>query len=242
MSAMTRDDDRLAQASRALRRRQHLRQIDLKSTTRSREFVMALEGGRAAGLRLGDLRRHFTALGASLRVTVWWEGAALDRLLDERHAQVVEGATRELQHFRWPLVAAEVSFSEYGERGSIDVFGGHPDAGAVFVGEAKSEWGSVEETLRRLNIKTRLAPKIGRDTFGFRVRHVAAVLIFPDESTHRRVAERFPATVDAALPARGREIRRWLRQPSGDLRGLWFLSNVGSPPSGDAVGSRKAPE
>jgi hypothetical protein len=126
------------------------------------------------------------------------------------------------------LIAAETSFSEYGERGSIDVFGGHPEARAVFVGEAKSEWGSIEETLLRLDAKTRLAPKIAERTFGFRPRSVAAVLMFPDETTHRRIAARFPDTINAALPGRSREIRAWLRTPAGPLRAIWFMSNVGT--------------
>ncbi len=136
-----------------------------------------------------------------------------------------------LRRYAW-LTAAEVSFSEFGERGSIDVFAANPHAQAVFVGEAKSDWGSVEETLRRLDVKRRLAPKIAQETFGFRPRFVGTALVFPDDRTARRVADRFAATLDSALPARGREIRAWLRNPTGHLRGLWFLTNarVDAPP------------
>ena len=96
-----------------------------------------------------------------------------------------------------------------------------------FFGEAKSEWGSLEETLRRLHMKTRLAPRIAHSAFGWRPESVAGVLIFPEDRTARRIAGRFSATLDAALPADSRAIRRWLKDPAGDLRGIWFLTSAG---------------
>jgi hypothetical protein len=138
---MALDDERLARASRALRRRKGLRQVDLPT---SRAIAQDIEAGRIGSLRVDQLRAHFASLGAAVRLTAWWEGAALDRLLDQEHAAVVEALAHELQrrHFR---VMTEFSFSEFGERGSIDVFGGLDLRRAVFVGEAKSEWGSIEE-------------------------------------------------------------------------------------------------
>jgi hypothetical protein len=221
------DDVRLAKASRALRRKQRLRQQDLVSEGRSRDFIIDLEAGRLGALRVDDVRQHFAKLGASVRLSAWWNGAQLDRLMDEEHALVVEALVEELRDYLWrPLT--EVTFSDFGDRGSIDVFAAHEASQSVLVGEAKSDWGSMEETLRRLSVKTRLAPKIAAETFGFRPINVASVLVFPDPTSLRRVADRFGATLNVAVPARGREIRSWLRQPSGSLRGLWFLSNVGS--------------
>jgi len=219
---MALDDERLAMASRMLRRRKGLRQVDLVTP---RAIVQDIEAGRIGPLRVDQLRAHFAGLGASLRMTAWWEGAALDRLLDQEHAVVVEVLAHELQicHFR---VLTEFSFSEYGERGSIDVFGGLDLRRAVFVGEAKSEWGSIEETLRRLDVKIRLAPKLAERAFGWRPEVVAGVLAFPESRTARRVADRHSATLAASVPARGREVRHWLRQPSSSLRGIWFLTNA----------------
>lgn len=192
---------------------------------RSAHFFRDLESGRSGKLRLDDIRSHFLALGASVRVTAWWNGAALDRILDERHAAIVDALVKLLRSLGW-LVEPEVSFSDYGERGSIDVFGANREARAVFVGEAKSEWGSIEETLRRLSIKTRLAPKIAERVFGFRPAVIASVLVFPDDRTARRVADRYAATLDAAYPSRSREVRQWLHQPAASLRGLWFLTDA----------------
>ena len=145
--------------------------------------------------------------------------------MDSRHARVVEAGLKELRRYDW-VTAGEVTFSEYGERGSIDLFGAKEGAAAAFVGEAKSEWGSIEETLRRLDVKARLAPKICFQKFGFRPRVVGAVLIFGEDRTSRRVADRHAVTLDSALPAGGRAIRQWLKEPKGPLRGLWFLTNA----------------
>jgi len=217
------DDDRLAKASRLLRRQKGLRQADLPT---SRFVTQEVESGRAGRLKVDQVRAHFGSLGASIRVTAWWNGAALDRLIDQRHAGVVEATARVLPRFGFQ-VHTEVSFNEFGERGSIDVFAGHAAARALFVGEAKSEWGSLEETLRRLDVKVRLAPKIGKSKFGWQPSCVAGVLIFAEDRTARRVADNFSATLRASLPSRGREIRDWLHGPSGDLRGIWFLTDAG---------------
>lgn len=222
---MSLDDDRLATASRALRRRQQLRQLDLVAPGRSRDFSRRLEAGRAGSLRLEDIREHFVQLGATVRISAWWNGAALDRLLDERHAEVVEATVAALRKFGWQ-VETEFTFSEWGERGSIDVFCAHPSTRSIFVGEAKSEWGSVEETLRVLNVKSRLAPVLAKRHFGFEPGSVATVLVFPEDRTARRVAQRFAATLQTAFPARNREVKAWLRRPAGPLRGLWFLTDV----------------
>jgi len=113
-----------------------------------------------------------------------------------------------------------------GERGSIDVFGAQESTRSVVVGEAKSEWGSLEETIRVLDVKQRLAPKITEDRFGFVPLRIAALLVFPEDRTARRIAQRYEATLSSAFPARNVAIRRWLRRPDGPLRGLWFLPNV----------------
>src|SRR4051812_44829149 len=101
MLAVHSDDYRLAKASRLLRKRQRRRQRDLVTDERSLHFVRALEAGRASRLDVGLVREHFAALDASVRVTVWWHGAALDRLIDRRHSGVVEGLVKELGSFRF---------------------------------------------------------------------------------------------------------------------------------------------
>lgn len=232
---MTRDDDRLALASRALRRRRRFTQTRLAEPGRSRHLQRLLESGHAGRLQLDDIRSHFAKLGATVRITAWWDGASLDRLIDARHAGVVEASVRAFQRYEWP-VATEGSFSEYGERGSIDILAARQDRGIVVVGEAKSAWGSIEETLRALDIKVRLAPTIAKHRLGWVPTTVAVLLIFPEDPTARRIARQHNATLGVAFPARNREIRRWLRQPVGPLRGLWFLSDVHEIDHADGAG------
>jgi hypothetical protein len=200
---------------------------------RSIHFVRALEAGQAGHLSIDAVRAHFAQLGASVRITTWWNGAQLDRLIDSRHAAVVEALVSILRAYDF-ATSTEVTYSEWGERGSIDVFGYNKIHNAAVIGEAKSEWGSIEETLRALSVKTRLAPAICRRTVGATPAAIATLLVFPEDSTSRRVARQVAETLDSALPAAGRQIRTWLRQPSGPLKGIWFLSNVRS----DAVSQR----
>lgn len=220
---MARDDDRLASVSRALRRHLRLTQDALVGSGRSRHVPRLIEDGRAGELRLEDVREHFTHLGATVRVNAWYEGALLDRLVDSEHADVVEAAVREVRDLGWPRVDTEVSFNEWGERGSIDFLGANEAQGAVLIGEAKSAWGSLEETLRRLDVKVRLAPQVAAERFGWQPQAVGVVLVLPEAGANRRIARRYEATLLAAFPGRNREIRGWLRAPSGSFRGLWFL-------------------
>ena len=225
---MPTDDQRLAAASRALRRQKRLTQSALVGATRSRHIPRLIEDGRVGELRVNDVRDFFAKLGATVRLSAWYEGAVLDRLIDRLHADVVESAVRELRRLSWPIVDTEVSFNEWGDRGSIDFMAANQQMSAVVIGEAKSAWGSLEETLRSLDVKSRLAAVICEKRYGWRPASIGVVLALPEEATARRIAMRYGATLLAGYSSRNREIGRWLRQPRGALRGLWFLSNGGS--------------
>lgn len=225
---MARDDDRLARAARALRRREGLLQRDLTAPGRSRHFVLQLESGGAPNLRLKDIRDHFARFGASVRVTAWWNGAELDRLIDGEHARVLGTSIDWLRRLGWDRIDSEVTFNHFGDRGSIDLFAAQELTRSVVVGEIKSAWGSLEETLRSIDVKARLAPQLAAERFGFAPLNIAVLLAFPAERTARRIAERHSAVLDAAFPARTMDVRRWLRRPSGHMRGLWFVTDVHS--------------
>ena len=219
------DDARLARALRELlRRRGKTLDVAIADAGVSRRMFRRVLRAQAGAVPVEAVRAIFDSFGARARVTVYWNGAELDRLIDQDHAALVERVVDVLRNLGW-TVLTEVTFSEFGERGSIDVLAFHEKERALLVIEVKASWGSVEETNRSLDIKVRLAPKIGRDRFGVKPMMVGRLLVFPDESTHRRVAERHAATLATIYPARGREVRRWLRGPSGPLAGLWFLSN-----------------
>jgi transcriptional regulator with XRE-family HTH domain len=225
MAQMDADDERLGELFRRLRQRAGITQEALASATSIPvQDIHKLETGRIAEIQFERVRRLFARLEARARLSVWWHGAAADRLLDERHAALGECAARVLARSAWQT-PMEVTFSEYGERGSIDIFGHRTDLKAVAVCEVKSAFGSLEEMNRTLDAKVRLAPKLCRDYFGWTPVHVGRLLIVPDLSTIRRVVNAHRQTMGAIYPARSREVRAWLRHPDRDLSGIWFLSD-----------------
>jgi len=214
----------LGRAHRALRYRLALRQQDVADQSGvSRAKVSRLERGWLAGLTIDDIERCFSVLGARLELRASWQGAALDRLIDEGHARLGGQAAGVLRGFGWQ-VAAEVTFSRYGERGSIDLLAWHASAAVLLVVEIKTEIGSIDGLLRPLDVKTRLAASVAAERFGWQAARVARVVVLPENRTARAAAERHRAILSAALPARSREVRSWLAHPTGSIAGLWFLS------------------
>ena len=98
------------------------------------------------------------------------ERRTLDRLIDARHAEILEQVIVLLRRYDWQT-DTEVTFSKWGERGSIDVFA-LADSPARSVHQSQSERGSLEETNRSLDIKVRLAPEICEERLGWRPRGV----------------------------------------------------------------------
>jgi transcriptional regulator with XRE-family HTH domain len=222
------EDERLGVLLRTIRRRSGLTQLEVaRQASVPREDIIALEAGRAGELELGRLRRIFAVADARLRVALWWHGAAADRLLDERHAGLVERAVAVYRARGWQC-AIEVSFSEWGERGSIDVLAVHPGSRAAVVNEVKASIGSLDETNRTLDLKTRLGAKLAAERFGWRPTSVSRLLIVPNDNTVRRHLDRHAATMHALYPIRGRAVRVWLRHPAGPIAGIWFVSDVAS--------------
>ena len=136
-----------------------------------------------------------------------------------------------------PLV--EVTYSEYGERGSIDVLGlRRADASALVV-EDKATFNAAEETMRTMDVKTRLAAKIVFDREGWRPRHVSRLLILEATMTNRRRVASHDALLSRAFPLRGDAARAWLRRPVGSVSALLFVPSShprttgerGRPPS-----------
>jgi hypothetical protein len=163
------------------------------------------------------------ALGADLDVRVRWHGEALDRLLDEAHAAIVERVVTLLTRLRWEAWL-EVTFSIFGERGSIDVFAWHPASSTLLIIEVKSVVADAQGTLAPLDRKVRLAPQIARER-GLGPVAIARMLVVADSMENRRRIERFAGLFSAALPTRGWAVRNWLKTPGEPIAGLMFLSD-----------------
>ncbi len=157
----------------------------------SRRTVARMESDNVRSVTVQTVRCVFAAAGAHARIVASWNGAALDRLLDERHAALVERVARVLQVRNWTTMV-EQTFSEYGERGSIDLLGWHKPSRSLVVTEVKSALGNLEETNRSLDTKVRLAPRLLREKLGVPAT-VSRLLVLPSESTVRRMVAQHAA-------------------------------------------------
>jgi transcriptional regulator with XRE-family HTH domain len=210
---------------RALRRRRAWRQTDLAARAHvSQSTVSRAERGWLEDLTLRTIRALFGALEARVQLAPRWKGAELERLLDEDHSVVVTEVARRLETLGW-TVEIEVTYSEFGERGSIDVLGLRATERSIVVIEVKTDIGSSEAVGRKVDEKARLAPAIVAARHGWRPVSVGRLVVMPDSMRLRRMVERHPI-VARMFPVDAIAIRRWLRRPAGTMAGLWFLSDM----------------
>jgi transcriptional regulator with XRE-family HTH domain len=218
------DDVAIGRLLRSIRVRLRLRQVDVATRAGiSQQLVSVVELGALEHVSIPALRRLGRAVGAEIVIGVRWRGAEIDRLRDEDHAQVAGAVVRLLESDGW-LVRSEVTYNEYGERGSIDILAFHPETRTLLVIEVKSELVSVEETLRRLDQKTRLAPTIARTQFGWTATRASPLLALLDTRTCRRRVARHDAVLGRAFSLRGLRAKAWLRAPSGPAGLLLYVS------------------
>jgi transcriptional regulator with XRE-family HTH domain len=217
------DDATVGRALRALRIRRHWRQDDLAVAAGvSQSVVSRAERGHFATIQVGTARALFAALDAGCTLAPWWRSGQLDRLLDEDHAAIVARAAALIEGDGWS-VSVEVSFAVYAERGSIDILATRTADRAALVVEVKSRLMSVEELLRTLDRKVRLASGIVQDREGWRPNCVGRLVVLAEDSTNRRRVGR-ASVLATALPTRGPAVGEWLRRPVASASSLLFLS------------------
>lgn len=190
----------------------------------SQTTVSLLERGSVDRIQVATLRAVAQAVGAEWDPSVRWRGGELDRLLDEAHASLVGVTLQRLRRAGWDP-RAEVTFSVYGERGSIDILAWHAPTRVLLVVEVKSMLASIEETLRRQDVKVRLAPRVAIDRLGWQPAGTSSLLVLPGTPTARRRVARHDAVLRGTHPMRGAELRAWLHDPRGRASGLLFVSS-----------------
>jgi transcriptional regulator with XRE-family HTH domain len=221
---------RFGRSVRALRRRRRWRQEDLaRAAAVSRAAISRIERGRADRLTVRSLELIAAALGARVDCRLDWNGEAIDRLLDQDHATLVERIVRWLERYGWDA-AVEASFNVFGERGSVDVLAFHRLTGCLLVVEAKTVVPNLQSMLATLDRKARLGTRIARDQ-GWDARSVSRLLVVADGTTARRRTAAAGATFRRALPDRISSVRAFLRAPSPGARlaGLAFFPSA--PPA-----------
>jgi transcriptional regulator with XRE-family HTH domain len=205
------DAIRIGRVVRALRHRRGWRQSDLaRRAGVSQASVSRLERGGWDGLSWATIRKIASAAGVTLDVRAQWRGGELDRLLDADHAALASWFVGWLESLGW-LAAVEVTYSRYGERGSIDVLAFHPASAALLVVEIKTLIVDAQGLLRPIDVKLRLARHVASG-LGWRPRLVVGCLVVAGERTNRRRVEAH-APLFARFSLRHHAARRWLRSP-----------------------------
>lgn len=216
----------LARAVRHLRHARGWRQVDLGARAGvSRQLVSQLECGELAGLTVRSIARVTEALGASLDVTVRWQGADLDRLADAAHARLAQSTVTLLDSLGWGT-RVEVSFNHYGDRGRVDLLAMHPMSATLLVVELKSAIGDTQDLLGRLDVKVRLGRVLAASVGWPTPSRIVAALVIGDSRASRRIVREHDA-VFRRFDLRGRQAVAWLRVPEPeDVHGLLWFANV----------------
>lgn len=218
-------DTELGRAIHAIRHRRGWTQAEVAAKAGVQQSVVSLvERGHIDGMSVRSLRAICAALEVRLLFAPSWRGGEIDRLLDEAHAAVTNATVWLLRRLGWQ-VFVEVTFSRYGERGSIDVLGLRPDRRAAVVNECKTELASTEQLNRGVDRKTRLAADLVQERWGWRPALVGRLVVFAEDSSNRRRVAQQPV-LDTTYPVRGRGVTDWLRNPVGPMAGLIFLSPI----------------
>jgi transcriptional regulator with XRE-family HTH domain len=215
------EDLRFGATVRAARLKRAWRQVDLAKRARvSQTVVSRVERGQIPEMTLAVLRQVAAALEIRLELQPRGQGAELDRLLSARHSALHESVARALAHdFPDWVMASEVSFSIWGERGVIDLLLWHPERRALLIIEIKTELVDVGALIGTMDRRRRLSAKVVEPR-GWRPRIVSTWVILAESRTNaRRIAEH-RTVLRTAFPAGLREVRRWLRAPVGSIAGL----------------------
>lgn len=191
----------------------------------SRTWVSRIERGHLGEVPLDVVRAVATPLEIRVEIQPRARAIDLDRVVNGRHAALAEFVIGWLGAIPGWAVRPEVSFSEFGERGVIDVLGWHAGTRVLLVVELKTELIDFGEVLGTLDRKHRLAPQVAR-RLGWDAVDASCCLLVGDSMTNRRRAADHGSLLRAALPNDGRELLGWLRKPVGEVRALRFVSDV----------------
>jgi transcriptional regulator with XRE-family HTH domain len=137
------------------------------------------------------LERHAAAFSLRLDLTLHGRAGELARLADEEHAAIVEAVAATFRRLRF-VMETEASFSEWGERGRIDLLAFDPRSGTLVIVEAKTQLLDLQDLFGALNIKERLGSTLS-SLRGWQVRHRASVLAVAVTSANREVVGAHPS-------------------------------------------------
>lgn len=193
----------LGRVLRMLRLRKGWRQSDVAARARISPSAVGRHENGIVG-SLAALETHAAAFGLRLDVRLTGRAGALVRLADEEHARIVEIVATRLSE-RGFVTETEASFSEWGERGRIDLLAFLPASGTIVIVEVKTQLLDLQDLFGGLNVKERLAATIAKRR-GWIVRHQATLLAVANTPGNRaRVREHPTLFADFARSRLGDE-------------------------------------
>lgn len=225
------DDQRLGATIRAIRVRRGWRQSDLAGRSGvSPATISRLERGHPGLLTVDTVRRVASALDIRVDLVPRWRAGDLDRLLNAKHSQLHELVARWFaQELPAWVLAPEVSYAIYGERGVIDIVAWHPGRRAILVIELKTDVVDVNQLIGKVGEKARLIRQIVRDR-GWDPLTVSTWVIVASGRTNRARLAAHQAVLRAAFPADGRGMRHWLGDPAGSVAALSLWTELAARP------------
>lgn len=170
-----------------VRIRRGLRQRDVAERAGVSASVVARQE-RGVVRSVANLERHAAALDLRLDLRLGGRSGGLVRLADDEHAAIVELLSRWFGDAGF-VVEPEASFSEWGERGRIDLLAYDRRSRTLVIGEAKTLLLDLGELLGTTNVRERLAATIARRR-GWIVEHVVTLLAVADATANRSVVGR----------------------------------------------------
>lgn len=216
-------DVRFGNAIRLLRQRRHWTQAELGARVGlSDTTISRIERGHIRSLTLATIQEVAGELDVRIDLVARWRSGDLDRLLNRRHSTLHELVARWFGEVvpDWVL-APEVSYSIYGERGVIDIVAWHPGRRALLIIELKTDIVDVNELVASADRRRRLARTIVAER-GWDPTTVSVWVIVAPSRTNRRRVTAHEAMLRSAFPMDGRGIRAWLRHPNQAVAALSF--------------------
>ena len=221
------DDQRFGSVIRAVRIKRGWTQQRLADRAKvSRSTISRLERGHPGTFSLDTIRGVASALDIRVDLVPRWRAGDLDRLLNAKHSQLHELVARWFADDlpAWVL-APEVSYAVYRERGVIDIVAWHPARRAILVIELKTDIVDVNQLIGKVGEKARLIRQIVKDR-GWDPLTVSTWVIVAAGRTNRARIAAHRAVLRAAFPADGRDIRAWLSDPTGSVAALSMWSDA----------------
>jgi transcriptional regulator with XRE-family HTH domain len=177
------DDLKLGRLFRMRRMRRGWRLEDVSRRSGLSTSTLARNESGAFG-SVHVVRRHAGAIDLRLEWIAVGRGADVARTLDDEHAAIVEVLAAWFRALGLEI-AAEASFSVYGERGRVDLLAFDAATGKLHLVEVKTELSDLGDVLGVVDVRERLASRMATDR-GWAVETAPTSILALADTPHNR--------------------------------------------------------